>query len=63
MINFFLKGIKPDENGLYKLGDTEFTAEQIMWLFGTDSEDPDHHGDRNAHQSAFSKWPSSTGCK
>ena len=36
-----------------------FTADQLVWLFGTDSNDTNGNGtdDRNAAHWAFAKWP------
>merc|ERR1711962_232849 len=60
--NFF--GIKPDENGLYKIGDTMFTGDQLLWLYGTSTNDTDNNdSDRNAHPDAFRKWPGLWGYK
>ena len=55
--------IKPDENGLYKIGDTFFNGEQLLWLYGTDTNDTDNDSDRNANGWAFAKWPASWNCK
>merc|ERR1711981_499613 len=50
-------GIKPDENGMYTLDDTMFTAEELLWMFGTaDTE-------RNAHPNPMARWPGSGNTK
>ena len=56
--------IKPDENGLYKIGDTMFTGDQLLWLYGTNTNDTDNNdSDRNAAEWAFAKWPGMGDCK
>ena len=47
-------GIKPDENGMYTIGDVMFTAEEILWLYGTGDDI-----ERNGHPSSMARWPGS----
>merc|ERR1719510_2224602 len=28
-------GIKPDQDGMYTIGDAMFTAEELLWMYGT----------------------------
>ena len=51
-------GIKPDENGMYTIGDAMFTAEELVWLYGTGDDI-----ERNGHPSSMARWPSSGGSK
>merc|ERR1711974_223783 len=44
-------GIKPDENGMYTIGDVMVTAEELLWLFGTEGTD------RNATPNPMALWP------
>jgi len=51
-------GIEPDENGMYTIGDAQFTAEELLFLYGTGDDI-----ERNGHPSSMARWPASGGTK